>query len=268
MSVLASTWAWQQQIPPNWKLVLVALADHAHDDGAGAYPSKALLAAKTGYGERQVQRILGQMVGGGVIRIVRRSTTTRPTEYTLSMQDLFTVRRDKWGDNLTPPEAVSDVSPGESSEALEGVSDVSLTIKEPSEEPSTTPAPADAETAEDPNASHLVAAWFDGAKDREGETGEKPFPTIIKRMKGQAKNMAKDLSTQQDWDRAVVAAYNAGCQGLWDLAQGVPVARKSKFVSEKALEEAKIFGPGVAAAEARMAERDAKILAEREAQGS
>lgn len=39
-------------------LLLLAIADHAHDDGRGAYPSVAALARKIRMSERQVQRIL------------------------------------------------------------------------------------------------------------------------------------------------------------------------------------------------------------------
>ena len=78
---------------------------------------------------------------------------------------------------------------------------------------------------------------MEGAEDR----GEPVSPTVFKRMKGQAVNMTRDLKTQMHWDQAVLAARSAGEQGLWDLAQGVPVQRKSQFRS-KADEEREIYG--------------------------
>ena len=47
--------------------VLIALADHAHDDGTSVYPSVGYLAWKTNLSERSVQRILRKLEDRGLI---------------------------------------------------------------------------------------------------------------------------------------------------------------------------------------------------------
>lgn len=47
MSVKVSSWVWEHSpVSRGDLLVLVALADHAQDNGAGAYPSVATIAGK------------------------------------------------------------------------------------------------------------------------------------------------------------------------------------------------------------------------------
>jgi hypothetical protein len=58
VSVKTSGRVWELDLPPNVKYVLLALADHADHDGDHAFPGEELLAAKTGYTERNVRRIL------------------------------------------------------------------------------------------------------------------------------------------------------------------------------------------------------------------
>lgn len=52
-------------------LVLLALADFAHDDGSGAWPSIHTLALKSRLKDRQVQRVLKQLEAAGEIAITR-----------------------------------------------------------------------------------------------------------------------------------------------------------------------------------------------------
>ena len=54
-------------------LLLLAIADCAHDDGNGAYPSVASLASKTRLSERDVQYRLRELLEGGAITCAARS---------------------------------------------------------------------------------------------------------------------------------------------------------------------------------------------------
>lgn len=57
------SWVWENsQSEPTDRLVLLAIADCANDDGAEAYPSMAKLASKTGLHERSIQRALQRLV--------------------------------------------------------------------------------------------------------------------------------------------------------------------------------------------------------------
>lgn len=58
MSVRVMSQVWDLKLPHADKFVLLAMADHADHDGNNVYPSVRTIAIKTGYSERQVQRII------------------------------------------------------------------------------------------------------------------------------------------------------------------------------------------------------------------
>lgn len=95
MSVRVSTWVWLLNLPPSHKLVALALADHAHDDGSEARPSQALISKKTGLSDRQIRRLLRDLLGWGVITVQRPATQHRATCYRLQiLTDFSTLRED------------------------------------------------------------------------------------------------------------------------------------------------------------------------------
>jgi DNA-binding transcriptional regulator YhcF (GntR family) len=57
MSLRVMTWAWSVHLSPTPKLVLMALADEADDDGY-CFPSQRRLAAKCSITDRTVRRVL------------------------------------------------------------------------------------------------------------------------------------------------------------------------------------------------------------------
>lgn len=61
---------WELQLHANEQIVLLALADHARDDGSSVYPSVAYLAWKVGCSERTVQRILRALESAKLIEDV------------------------------------------------------------------------------------------------------------------------------------------------------------------------------------------------------
>ena len=61
MSVEQMALVWQHQFDHAEQAIMLALADHAHDDGTEIRPSVARLAWKTGYEERQIYRILKRL---------------------------------------------------------------------------------------------------------------------------------------------------------------------------------------------------------------
>ncbi len=85
MSVLQQAMVWRLELPHNKAWLLMALADHAHDDGTRCYPGVGKLAWKTGYGARQVRRILHDLRGDGIIEAVAFAKGGRglATEYAL-----------------------------------------------------------------------------------------------------------------------------------------------------------------------------------------
>jgi hypothetical protein len=61
MSIKLMTRVWELKLPHDELWVLMALADHADDDGRNCYPSVGYLAWKCGYSERSIQRILRKL---------------------------------------------------------------------------------------------------------------------------------------------------------------------------------------------------------------
>ena len=89
MSGKISGMIWDLDLPQRDMLVLQAYADHADHTGNGVRPSIGLIAWKTGYSPRQIQRIVKGLVEQGIMVVVKqhtarkgdKGTTTQPTEY-------------------------------------------------------------------------------------------------------------------------------------------------------------------------------------------
>ena len=70
MSIRLMSQVWELSLDHAQQSILMALADHAADDGSSCYPSIAYLAWKTGYSERQAQRIVNKLKQAGLIQPV------------------------------------------------------------------------------------------------------------------------------------------------------------------------------------------------------
>ncbi|WP_409372310.1 helix-turn-helix domain-containing protein [Paraburkholderia mimosarum] len=66
-------WAWEQSLPPASKLVLMALADAADEEGY-CYPRVRTIAVKCGVSERTVQRTLKTFESGNLLVVTPRFT--------------------------------------------------------------------------------------------------------------------------------------------------------------------------------------------------
>lgn len=82
MSGKASGKVWEIKLTPAQQIVLLALADHADHDGRNIRPGVPLIAWKTGYSERQVQRIVKQLMKDGLL-VVEKTREGKPTEYSI-----------------------------------------------------------------------------------------------------------------------------------------------------------------------------------------
>ncbi len=145
---------WRLKLPHNRAWLLMALADHAHDDGGRCFPGVQHLAWKTGYGERQVRRVLHDLREDGLIEAVAYAHGgTRPTEYHLHLdRGVMKPFIRSWGgdDKMSGPPLRGVTSLGTEGDdiksATPGVtvrppdtaktSEPSVTIIEPSGEPS------------------------------------------------------------------------------------------------------------------------------------
>lgn len=63
-------WAWQCETPPGSKVVLLAMADEANDDGLCAWPVPAALRLRTGLSASEVRAALAWIEQVGLLRPV------------------------------------------------------------------------------------------------------------------------------------------------------------------------------------------------------
>jgi len=85
MSAKIMGMVWDLVLSPAERSVLLAMADHADHDGNNVRPSVALIAWKTDYSERQVQRIIGDLRKDGLLVLVRGATPTTPNHYRIDI---------------------------------------------------------------------------------------------------------------------------------------------------------------------------------------
>jgi hypothetical protein len=77
------TKVWEHEFPANQQLVMLALADHANDEGSQIFPSIERIAWKTGYSTRSIQRVIRDLQEAGILCVVRKANRYRPTEYSI-----------------------------------------------------------------------------------------------------------------------------------------------------------------------------------------
>lgn len=139
MSVLLMSKVWALDLDHSQQSLLLALADHAKDDGSDCFPGVGYLAWKTGYSERQVQRILRELESNHLIKPLAHGTGGRHlrTEYQLLLENgvkksPFTVQK---GDNMSR-ERVTKPAERVTSETQKGDKPGLPYKEEPSWEPS------------------------------------------------------------------------------------------------------------------------------------
>ncbi len=78
MSIRVLAWALRDAPVTNRTdlLVLIAIADHAHDDGGGAYPSVGTLAGMARCSARSVETALTRLKASGVLAVEERAGKT------------------------------------------------------------------------------------------------------------------------------------------------------------------------------------------------
>jgi hypothetical protein len=105
MSIKVMTWVWENSKHKGSELLLLlAIADHAHDDGGGAYPGIKSLARKIRMTDRNVNHLLVKMQEGGELIVLRGAGPNGVNLYRIMMG----------GEKFSPvlPEGVNAASPG------------------------------------------------------------------------------------------------------------------------------------------------------------
>ena len=85
MSVKIMGAIWDLDLPHELAWVLMAYADHADHDGRNCYPGTKLIAYKTSYSERTVQRCTAALVARGILTVERSGKRGMATVYRISL---------------------------------------------------------------------------------------------------------------------------------------------------------------------------------------
>lgn len=162
MSIKVMTWIWDNADAKGSELLLLlALADFAADDGY-CWPTISTLAEKTRLSERQVFRLLQKLEDAGELTVIRGRRNNRYIVNTDKAQErIEKVFRFRTGDKMAPDKTQPDdaipdkMSPDPDKMSPSPDMGVTLTVNEPSPEPST-PSGASAPTRSDPEPNSLA----------------------------------------------------------------------------------------------------------------
>jgi hypothetical protein len=145
VSIKLMSQVWELELPHNEKLVLLALTDHANDNGF-CYPSIARVAWKCDYDRRTIQRIIRRLQGRGIVTIAEPATPTRTPTYRVCLDDIPVKAPFEGGGNMTPPpheggrqdgaEGAAKRTGGAAPQSEGGGADDALTVSESSRESS------------------------------------------------------------------------------------------------------------------------------------
>lgn len=153
MSVKVMTWVWDHSASRGSdRLVLLAIADCASEDGSNAYPSMAELVRKTGLSERAVQYAIRELVSLGELFVAANGGPRGCNRYRVVMADDGVQEMHPAPD--APPQDVrgarnagvqtvhplkgADPAPGVHEVRSKGATGAPGTVLEPSVEPSKT----------------------------------------------------------------------------------------------------------------------------------
>lgn len=230
--VMGRVFEGAEGVTGNDRVVLLVLADHAHDDGAGAYPSQERIAAKAGgISERAVRDCLGRLERGGHIRRLRKRG--RQVEYGIAATLA--------GISEEPTRQVPADIPADSRKETGGRPP--LNRQEPSREPSTPPkspnggarsSEVDAivertyalwlrETGREPGTHKLTAgrARVIRARLREGYT-ERDIATAIRKVARSRFHRGDNDRRQRYDDLTLICRNGERLEGYRDMPSRVP----------------------------------------------
>lgn len=222
--VMVPHWIIESGASANALRVYLVLGTYASGPGGSCYPSRQTIADQAGMSVETLKRTMRELRGiGAVATEVRKRAAGKQTSnlYRLAFNAPFPVSRDQ---------------------ESRGVTHDPLTKTTTNKNQGTTPAGgtvADApggdgelfevdRPAEIPNAGALVKAWCEGfSETREGKT---PDDSVVRRVAGSARQIAKTRTDMESWRTAWHAAKDAGRMGRFDivahLADFQPPARK------------------------------------------
>lgn len=114
MSILLMSKVFATSLQPSKKIVLLALADFANDEGKNIFPSVATIAKKSSLSHRTVQTVIGDFLDSGVLRVAKNRFGGAPGKtrhLEINMAALEHLLKLSLGENSAPvPETGADGS--------------------------------------------------------------------------------------------------------------------------------------------------------------
>jgi Helix-turn-helix domain len=136
LSIKLMSAVWEREMSHPQQAILLALADHAHDDGTRIYPSYSRLAWKSGYSKRQVKRIVSDLIASGaILRKARGGPRKGTNSYRLDLSIFPLKPQFKWGhpDTTSDQKVVTPRHQGGDKKSKGGV--IAMSPESPSESP-------------------------------------------------------------------------------------------------------------------------------------
>lgn len=221
MSVKVMTWVWEHsRSKKTERLVLLAIADCASDDGANAYPSMAELMRKTGLSERGVQGCIAKLVALKELKVQRNAGPGGCNRYQVIMttpaesapparaaggQKVRGVHKVR-GQKVHPPAESAPPPPQELRDPPARRAPV--TVLEPSIEPSVVPPTAERVAlavveSETTTTQALIGEWISHCRKR-------PPAAVIGQVSKLIKNMLAEGIDPADVRRGLAAWHSKG----------------------------------------------------------
>lgn len=215
-------WAWNQNLAPTPKLILMALADAADDHGT-CWPSIPTVAAKCSVSDRTVQRGMQTLIASGLMisdQRYRKDGSCSSNRYRLLLER---------GDKLSPPRDTDDTTP---CHGCQGSPDTGVTPRTTIRTQKESPQPPEAKTS----AAASTRAKSSGGKLFDLEYPKKLLPAERHEAEKLITALKAPLNQQvlDEWT-GIISAGAIRSSALGCLRALIKRAQEGSFTPERAL---------------------------------
>jgi len=201
-------WAGDPSLTANEVRVLLALLLHRNRKTGRCDPSQTTLTKDTGLSDRSIRRALVALRRRGLVSWERIGQRERNAY----------VVHDRPGAPVTDDPQPASVAGQTGAGGRSGPALVAAELEEVNQmnEPEPPALPGmPLPPLPEPNAGHLVAAWCENWSA--AHHGRQPDPSVVKRVAGGCRQVAKTRTSRESWVTAWQAAGDAGRRGLMDV---------------------------------------------------
>jgi hypothetical protein len=169
MSVTAMSKVWSSDLPRAEKMILLAYADHADDEGGSVFPAVGRISWKTGYSKRQVIRITQSLVEMGYMTDIGISHF-KTSIYKINLESLPPLPPYIGGDKMSVPQVAGKALGDDISDSKGDISDSDSDILSGGGDIAMSPDPS-----LDPSLNTSLKPYIEGGEDFEEEPEEEPL---------------------------------------------------------------------------------------------